>query len=76
MDGTCSELLKLHPEKITQVVTFLINAIRKLHDMNIVHLDIKFDNVLYRKNGDSEIFKLADFGLSRQMSCPPRTMTK
>ncbi len=43
-----------------------------MHKRNIVHRDIKLDNILIKKVEDGESFdvKIADFGLARFM--PPK----
>jgi len=56
--------IKQNNKKI--IVAELANAIAYLHSIDIIHRDIKPANVLIMK--DSSI-RLADFGLSRAMSC-------
>uniref|UniRef100_A0A1I7VHP9 Protein kinase domain-containing protein n=1 Tax=Loa loa TaxID=7209 RepID=A0A1I7VHP9_LOALO len=51
----------------------ILFAIKHLHDNHIVHLDIKPENVMLRKRGESKI-KLIDFGLSRRIL--PGTVVK
>ncbi len=46
-----------------------MEALRYLHEQNIVHLDIKPHNILFkqnRRNFSRYIFKLSDFGLAEK----------
>ncbi|XP_055911981.1 membrane-associated tyrosine- and threonine-specific cdc2-inhibitory kinase [Eupeodes corollae] len=51
---------RIPEEKIWSILLDLLLAVKSLHDKNLIHLDIKLDNVLI---GDDGICKLADFGL-------------
>jgi serine/threonine protein kinase len=42
-----------------------VNALSYLHNLNIIHRDIKLHNVLVKKNQDNQfLFKLSDFGFA------------
>ncbi|CEP15757.1 hypothetical protein [Parasitella parasitica] len=43
----------------------LLHAVRYLHEHNIVHRDLKLENILIHKQSDQEILKITDFGLAR-----------
>lgn len=52
---------KIIPEPMVwSILLDLLLALKSLHDKNLIHLDIKLDNILI---GDYDICKLADFGL-------------
>ncbi|KAF0686296.1 Aste57867_21902 [Aphanomyces stellatus] len=56
-----------------RVLIELLRAVEYLHDMNIIHRDLKLSNILY--DGFGRI-KLADFGLARETGFPaPSNMT-
>ncbi|XP_023036532.1 membrane-associated tyrosine- and threonine-specific cdc2-inhibitory kinase [Drosophila willistoni] len=48
-------------ERIWHILLDLLRGLKSLHDRNLIHLDIKLDNVLIGE--DEETCKLADFGL-------------
>lgn len=41
-----------------------VNGLKYIHDMNIIHRDIKLHNVLMKYVGDTIEFKITDFGFS------------
>ncbi len=48
---------------IKTIIYQIIQGIRELHSQNILHRDIKPDNIFLMKNG---IIKIGDFSLSRK----------
>lgn len=52
--------------------TFILTAVKELHDHNIIHRDIKPANILC-KNG---LYKLADFGIAHYEDSPIMDLTK
>lgn len=52
---------RIPEERIWHILLDLLRGLKSLHDRNLIHLDIKLDNVLISE--DDETCKLADFGL-------------
>lgn len=52
----------------------LISALSTLHDHNILHLDIKPENILFTTDGPDAKILLTDFGLSKVLSDPEDAM--
>lgn len=55
-------LLESSVKKIAKV---LLNALDFISSRNVIHRDIKLQNILFRKDGDFKTLKLVDFGLAR-----------
>lgn len=47
-----------------QIIENVIDAISDLHSLELIHRDLKWENVLYFENKEEITVKLADFGLS------------
>ncbi|XP_050068949.1 membrane-associated tyrosine- and threonine-specific cdc2-inhibitory kinase [Anopheles maculipalpis] len=56
---------KLPDERIWSIMLDLLLALKSLHDRNLIHLDIKLDNILVTDDGTC---KLADFGIVFDLS--------
>ncbi len=53
---------KLHIEEAIDLAKFLIKASSYLLKFNLVHGDIKPQNIILKKRGNKSVFKLVDFG--------------
>ena len=49
------------------IVRELITTVKKCHDLDVVHRDIKADNIMFATPGDLKNLILIDFGVSRKM---------
>ena len=57
----------LSPEEKKNIFYQIVQAVKKCHDMNIVHRDIKLNNVIIDKNLNTN---LIDFGYSMMVPDP------
>lgn len=76
--GTLTQWVARHGETSTRdvvvIATGVLEGLRGLHALNVVHRDIKPDNVMYTVGADGrETWKLADFGIAKYT---PRWMTR
>jgi formylglycine-generating enzyme required for sulfatase activity len=54
---------KIPPQKVKQIITYLVSALSAVHQKGIFHLDIKPDNILLTPEGR---LVLIDFGSAKQ----------
>eukprot|EP00668_Euglena_longa_P041002 GGOE01053958.1.p1 GENE.GGOE01053958.1~~GGOE01053958.1.p1 ORF type:complete len:424 (+),score=121.12 GGOE01053958.1:191-1462(+) len=67
MDGSVLDILQsgypITEAMIADIARQTLRALRGLHDMNLVHMDVKPANILYRRlSGQRMEYKLSDFG--------------
>jgi len=65
---------KLSEEKCKVFTRSLIKALDYIHTNNVVHLDLKPANIMFHARG-SEVLKIIDFGLARQLPSYGRVAT-
>jgi serine/threonine protein kinase len=53
------------PARAAHTIECLASGLAAVHEVGVIHRDLKPDNVLCCGFGDGEIFKLADFGVAR-----------
>lgn len=68
---SCEEISKLPFDKIILIAKSVCHSIRILHDLNIVHGDLKPDNILIKKTSLGFSGKLIDFDDSYFSKNPP-----
>lgn len=69
---TCEEISQLPFEKILLIAKSVCHSIRILHNLNIVHGDLKPDNILIKKTSMGFSGKLIDFDDSYFSGNPPK----
>ncbi|EDQ89715.1 uncharacterized protein MONBRDRAFT_32366 [Monosiga brevicollis MX1] len=72
-DLTLGRLCKIYerglPEEMSWALILSVGqALASMHERNLIHLDVKPDNILLRRDGH---IVLCDFGISIDMSSPP-----
>lgn len=58
-----------------KIVGKLLSAIAHMHDHNVCHRDIKFENIMFESQDPDAEIKLIDFGLSKVYSPEKKFMT-
>ncbi|KAI0978871.1 hypothetical protein GJ496_005363 [Pomphorhynchus laevis] len=74
--GSSLSVIKIEGVPVSCIVfsiSQLVCALSYLHRKNIIHRDIKSDNIMIDTNGH---LKLIDFGFAKVLSCCARTFTK
>jgi len=64
----------LPESQIWKILIDICKGLEHVHNLNIVHLDIKPANIFIKKSSTGElILKIGDFGLARKCPVPPNT---
>lgn len=69
---SCKEISKLPLEKILLIAKTVTHSLKILHDLNIVHGDLKPDNILIKETTIGYSGKLIDFDDSYFSGMPPK----
>jgi serine/threonine protein kinase len=54
-------------ERALRVLRHMVEGLREVHEVGVIHRDINPNNVLCCGSGTSEIFKISDFGIARPL---------
>jgi serine/threonine protein kinase len=73
LERLCKESSGLSEELVRSFTNSLLKAVEVLHDNNIVHRDIKPQNIFLKEVNGSYVLKLGDFGCSFKSSAQPPT---
>lgn len=61
---------------IAHIAYQVLNALAEMHAMNVIHRDLKPDNIMItNENGDPHFVKVLDFGLAALTDCAKITMS-
>ncbi len=52
-------------ERALRTLRHMVEGLREIHEVGVIHRDINPNNVLCCGSGQSEIFKISDFGIAR-----------
>lgn len=52
-------------QEVLNIMKKLLYAVNYMHMRNIIHRDLKLENILYESNSPDSEIKIIDFGLSK-----------
>ena len=58
-----------------QIVGKILSAILYMHEKNITHRDLKFENIMFENDSPNAEIKVIDFGLSKKYRAQNEIMT-
>jgi serine/threonine protein kinase len=64
--GDLYERLPYSEEQAATIAKQILSAVSYMHQRNIIHRDIKMENVIYESKQPDALIKLIDFGLSKE----------
>ena len=50
-----------------RIVTSILSAVAYMHSRNVVHRDLKYENIMFANDSPQADIKLIDFGLSKEV---------
>jgi serine/threonine-protein kinase len=68
LDARLKRQGRLTPATTTPIVTSVCKALRRIHEVGLVHRDLKPGNVFVSRHDDEEIVKVIDFGIAKSTS--------
>ncbi|GEN11714.1 serine/threonine protein kinase [Myxococcus fulvus] len=76
-----SRARRLTASELVTLVRGVTSALERLHDMGVIHRDIKPGNIFFATDGTSETIKVIDFGVaklveSEQVRSPPEPISR
>jgi len=67
----------MHPDMVADVIMQAASALEAAHAQNVLHRDVKPDNIMLAKNTDGTyMVKLVDFGIARAMQSNVKGVTQ
>jgi serine/threonine protein kinase len=54
-------------EQAARIISAVLSAVSYMHQRNVIHRDIKYENILFANDSPMASVKLIDFGLSQEM---------
>lgn len=64
--GTLTKRSPFTERQCHSIIKSILSAVEYMHNLNIVHRDLKLENILFEHNSPNAQIKILDFGLSEQ----------